>query len=559
MTKKITCIVIALAMIILSSIPAFAENNETDTEVLNHSYNAYQVFKAKGVDGIYLTGAEWGSMFGSADKAGEFLAALKADSSFNVSGANIFAQCKSAGEVAEVLSEYENYSDVAKAFANSANGYANNAFPGGPFRNGDTVSEAGYYLFKDAAQSGLANAVILKMAADSRVNIEAKVSVPQVVKKVKENTYGSDCESESIYAEKDGKKIPFRYGEGYNDVADYCIGDSVPFELIGTIPDNIGDYSEYYYAFRDTLSKGLTFSQKDAGEAAVFLYDISNGNYTRVRSVTDKFKIEFNVNDKGETELSFECSDILSAIADISSDSLLVVNYNAVLNENAIVGYDGNPNEVYLEYANNPNNPSSHGKTPNDKVIVFTYKLDVKKLDNSQKPLKGAEFYLINGSGEYYSGSSKESCWVKNEADAKLLRSDKDGLFMVRGLDKGEYTLREKNAPEGFKIIAHEIKFSIDAVILPDIDDTQAQNWTTAAKDALRQFTAKLLSDEEKAVAGFSYSDAAESTVDIDIVNIKVYDLPGTGGIGTTFFYVAGGVLVAAAIVMIIVKKRRSR
>ena len=46
MTKKITCIVIALAMIILSSIPAFAENNETDTEVLNHSYNAYQVFKA---------------------------------------------------------------------------------------------------------------------------------------------------------------------------------------------------------------------------------------------------------------------------------------------------------------------------------------------------------------------------------------------------------------------------------------------------------------------------------------------------------------------------------
>ena len=60
MTKKITCIVIALAMIILSSIPAFAENNETDTEVLNHSYNAYQVFKAKGVDGIYLTGAEWG-------------------------------------------------------------------------------------------------------------------------------------------------------------------------------------------------------------------------------------------------------------------------------------------------------------------------------------------------------------------------------------------------------------------------------------------------------------------------------------------------------------------
>lgn len=40
------------------------------------------------------------------------------------------------------------------------------------------------------------------------------------------------------------------------------------------------------------------------------------------------------------------------------------------------------------------------------------------------------------------------------------------------------------------------------------------------------------------------------------IVNTKVYDLPGTGGIGTTIFYIAGGVLVAAAVVLIVVKRR---
>ena len=129
-------------------------------------------------------------------------------------------------------------------------------------------------------------------------------------------------------------------------------------------------------------------------------------------------------------------------------------------------------------------------------------------------------------------------------------------MFTVRGVDKGTYILREKTAPAGFKVLGHDIEFSINAVILPDIDDDLAQTWTTTAKDALKQFTAKLLADIDNAVIGFDYSAPSDSTVTLDIVNTKVYDLPGTGGIGTTIFYIAGGVLVAAAIVLIVVKRR---
>ncbi|MER2080076.1 MAG: isopeptide-forming domain-containing fimbrial protein [Ruminococcus sp.] len=557
MVKKLTGIIMAFAVIMLSTMSAFAANPETEREILSHEFNAYQIFTATGVEDKYLTDVEWGNMFGGTRQRNLFLNSIKTSDDFKVGGVNIFADCEEADDVARALADYDDYSDIAKAFASHAYDYANVTF-GGPYKNGDTISSAGYYLFEDTTTKGVTNPVILKMAADSKVHIEAKASVPQVEKKVKENTYDTDYASKTIYAEINGSKIPLNYGKGYNDVADYCIGDSVPFELIGTIPENFDEFKSYYYAFNDTLSKGLTFTAADAAATTVSLYDVKSGRYSFVTDVTDAFDVDFSVNRRtGETTLTVVCDDILKAIPELTVNSVLIVNYNATLNDSAVVGFDGNTNEVYLEYSNNPNTPTSHGETPTDKVIVFTYELDVNKYDTASKPLEGAEFYLLNAKGEYYSSSSTTgSYWVKNEADAELIRSDKNGVFSVRGLDKGEYALREKNAPTGFKVLAHDIEFTIAAKILPDIDDDRAQNWNTTAKDALIDFAATLDSDPDNAVTDFKVSEVSDATVTIDIVNTKVYDLPGTGGIGTTIFYVAGGVLVAAAIVLIVVKRR---
>ena len=557
MVKKLTGIIMAFAVIMLSTMSAFAANPETEREILSHEFNAYQIFTATGVEDKYLTDVEWGNMFGGTRQRNLFLNSIKTSDDFKVGGVNIFADCEEADDVARALADYDDYSDIAKAFASHAYDYANVTF-GGPYKNGDTISSAGYYLFEDTTTKGVTNPVILKMAADSKVHIEVKASVPQVEKKVKENTYDTDYASKTIYAEINGSKIPLNYGKGYNDVADYCIGDSVPFELIGTIPENFDEFKSYYYAFNDTLSKGLTFTAADAAATTVSLYDVKSGRYSFVTDVTDAFDVDFSVNRRtGETTLTVVCDDILKAIPELTVNSVLIVNYNATLNDSAVVGFDGNTNEVYLEYSNNPNTPTSHGETPTDKVIVFTYELDVNKYDTASKPLEGAEFYLLNAKGEYYSSSSTTgSYWVKNEADAELIRSDKNGVFSVRGLDKGEYALREKNAPTGFKVLAHDIEFTIAAKILPDIDDDRAQNLNTTAKDALIDFAATLDSDPDNAVTDFKVSEVSDATVTIDIVNTKAYDLPGTGGIGTTIFYVAGGVLVAAAIVLIVVKRR---
>ncbi len=50
--------------------------------------------------------------------------------------------------------------------------------------------------------------------------------------------------------------------------------------------------------------------------------------------------------------------------------------------------------------------------------------------------------------------------------------------------------------------------------------------------------------------------EVGDATVLLDITNTKVYDLPGTGGMGTTLIYVIGGMLLAGAAVLIVVKRR---
>lgn len=72
------------------------------------------------------------------------------------------------------------------------------------------------------------------------------------------------------------------------------------------------------------------------------------------------------------------------------------VEYTATLNENSVIGSAGNPNKMYMEFSNNPNSTQggSKGQTPVDKVIVFTYKTVINKINSEKKPLIGAVFKL---------------------------------------------------------------------------------------------------------------------------------------------------------------------
>ena len=225
----------------------------------------------------------------------------------------------------------------------------------------------------------------------------------------------------------------------------------------------------------------------------------------------------------------------MKAVANITKDdNKVVVEYNAELNSNAVLGSAGNPNSVELTYSNNPNDtgdgtskPANTGKTPKDTVKVFTYQTIINKLNENKEALKGAGFTL--------SKKDKDGNWNT----VKALAAGEATTFEFKGLDAGNYKLEESTTPDGYNTIK-PIEFTINATYDTDSADPQLT---------------KLSGDVTSGVAEFD-ANKADGSLKADIVNRKGSLLPSTGGMGTTILYVIGSILVLVAAVLLITKKR---
>lgn len=515
--KRITGVALAFVFVLTTAVTALAATPEQEQEVLSHAFNVYQIMVANSVNGELLTSVDWGDGF---DGSG-FLTDIKGSSDFAVNNSNIFASCTKAPDVAGVIENYEDDSEIVKAFANHARSFTGERYGGKTYKSGDSLAEAGYYLFEDASNADVKNPVILKMAADSKIKIEVKASVPMVEKKVLEDSFDHNCTSTTL-----GAGNVFRYGTGYNDAADYDIGDAVPFELIGTLPENLNDYDEFYYAFIDTMSEGLTFRDADKASVRVSLYKPVNGEYKMAADVTSAFTVVPG----NDSTIKFECEDVLSSISGVTPDSIIIVNFNALLNEKAVIGLDGNENNVYLEYSNVPGT-DSHGRTKIDKVIVFTYEIDVTKTDPDGEGVKDVQFLLLNNENKFYAKDSAGTRWTSSESDAQVFTSDADGKFTIAGLDEGDYKLREKSAPDGFKMIDGDIGLKITAALLCDKSDEASQTWSGTPADALISLTSAVTNNPENAAQNIS-AEAGDGATALTVINERTFDLPGTGGKG---------------------------
>ncbi|MEE8674696.1 isopeptide-forming domain-containing fimbrial protein [Tractidigestivibacter scatoligenes] len=365
---------------------------------------------------------------------------------------------------------------------------------------------AGYYLVKDkdGSQKDTSDAYtkfIVQVVGDTEANI--KSGVPTVEKKVKDTNDSTGKTSE------------------WQDSADYDIGDSVPYQITGTMPQNIDDYTTYYYKFTDTMSAGLTYTAKTA--------TIKIGD----ADVTNAFAETVTPNADGTTTVTWECSD-LKAISDVTlaSDSTVVVSYNATLNDKAVIGSTGNPNEVDLTFSNNPNKggQGDHGTTPKDKNIVFTYKTVVNKVDQGKKSLKGAAFKLEKklADGGY--------------TTVKEFTAGEETSFEFTGLDDGDYKLTETTTPAGYNTIT-PIEFTISAEHDPESADPKLTSLSGNVTTGEVTFTA----------------DVKAGSLTTDVMNKKGSTLPSTGGMGTTVLYVAGAAIVVAAGVGLAIRRNKRR
>lgn len=476
--KRVKLIILAfmatLTALLGSRVLAESYTISVNGDSTGHTYEAYQIFKGD-LSGDTLSNIQWGSGVNS----------------FEYNGSNV------AATIADGLND-SNAADFATKAA------ANLTVPSGEGSSSITVAAAGYYLIKDKdnSQDGKNSAYtsfVLKVVKNT--DFTPKSDKPTVLKKVKDINDSTDTEKSN-----------------WQDSADYDINDDVPFQLTATLPSNYDSYKEYYLNLKDTLSTGLTYN-KDAK-----VYVVNGENKTDVTS-------SFTISNDGS---SYKINNLKSVTtAAITKTSKIVVEYTAKLNENAVLGSTGNPNEVSLEYSNNPNfdgngENSPKGETPKDKVIVFTYQAVINKLNESKAPLSGAEFTLYKKIAD---GSQKEISAVKDSTGTK---------FSFKGLDDGTYVLKETKTPSGYNTI-DDITFSIVSDHSKEADEPQLIS----------------LSGEKLSGTVTFKSDNEAGSLTADVINKKGSILPSTGSVGTKMFYIIGSAIVVLACMFIFFGKRK--
>ena len=384
------------------------------------------------------------------------------------------------------------------------------------FTGANSTIDQGYWLIADVTDLNNAelkanSLVMVGTAGQTALNITPKTDLPTIEKKVKDIKDSEDNDIDD---------------NAWQDSADHDIGDTVPFKLTATLPDNLASYDTYKIVFHDTLSEGLTL---DEDSIKVFL-NSENG-----KEVTGSFDIDSCTDG---CNITIGCTDVLDIVkadddtaVSVDKDTVFVVTYNATLNENAVIGAEGNPNEVYLEYSNNPYDEGT-GKTKEDKVIVFTYKVVVNKTDADGNALKGADFtlYKKNSDGDFV------------EVDEDLKRIEDDTTFTWTGLDDGEYKLEESTVPDGYNKM-EDIEFTISATH-SETDDTPEL----------------LTLDGGDMGTGVVDVDTGKLTgaIEKDIINQTGTVLPETGARGTMMLIGGGAMFVVLAAVFMVTRKKMS-
>lgn len=490
--KKLASLLLVLVMVFALATTAFAAENTTISapEGSTRTYDVYQIFTGDLHEGV-LSNIKWGK--NGTGNEGTAVDQTTLDALAAVNGKSN----------TEKLTEIQKYVKLdSEKF--------------GTVSNDNPLSvPTGYYLIKDNGPVGNGEAYSLYVVEIvGPTTISPKVGTTTSDKKVKDT---NDSAANST--------------TDWQDSADYDIGDAVPFKLSATIAQDYANYThDYKLTFHDKEDAGLTFN-KNSVKVYVDGALITTGYEVVTEDLTDgcTFEVRFaNLKD----------------IASVHAGSVISVEYTSTLNTNATVGSTGNKNTSHVTYTNNPNDEQAgeNGKTPDDTVIVFTYKTIINKVtknpdydpdvEGSEEyiPLTGAEFTL-----EKYNKETDE--W---EA-ITVVKNDEGTTFTFSGLDDGNYRLTETVTPAGYNTI-DPIEFTV-----------------TAEHDVLSDNPA-LTSLSGNATTGeltFT-SNTTEGSLSADVVNKAGSTLPETGGMGTTIFYVLGGILVLAAVVLLVTKKRMS-
>ena len=481
--KKLLAIIMVAVMLLTLSVAALADTPANGSITINGvgSTTTYKIYKLLDLESYDKTSGAYSYKVNDAWKG--FFATAEAQQYITIDD---------AGYVTWIAGEDD---DTVAAFAKAALAYAKNASPEiKPVKSSENEGEfvitdekgkfsgleLGYYLV-DSTMGALCG--LTTTNPDAAIN--AKNGAPTIDKQVEEDSTS-------------------QWGD--SNTAD--VGQIVKFRT--TINVHAGAEN---YVLHDKMSAGLTFN------GVTKIEHIIPGKETHTTPDT-KYDVVTEGLDAGCT---FEVRFTQDFCDSLETNDKVIVYYEAMLNRNAIIANNGNPNETWLDYGEN-------NSTTSDKTTTYTFGFDIVKTDSQNVLIDGAEFKVYdaeNGGNEVAVVLMDDGVTYRraraNETGISIVV--KGGKVRVCGFDNGTYYLEETVAPEGYNKLTGRQKFIIS----------------------------------DKNLDSVFNGDIFSTGSGVHVVNKTGEMLPETGGLGTTLFVVLGGAAMLGCGVILFTKKRLSQ
>ena len=354
----------------------------------------------------------------------------------------------------------------------------------------------GYYVMAPALPGNTQDAVIyslFKLDSGNGVTITNKLSVPTPEKTV------SDSDEEN-------KK---------SNIA--AIGEDMEFTVTGKVP-NMDEYTTYHFEIVDTMTN---MEYVGPMELTIGGTDVPINSTSNVTGTASDSGVKVTITD-------------LKSIAAATYDAEIKLTYKAKLANSAVMGNQGNKNEVKFVYSNDPATTGT-GESPKSYTKTFTLGIEVNKTDSDGKALKGSTWLL-----------KKDNVTVAKIDGADL------STFDWKGLDVGTYTLTETEAPNNYTKMEGAITIKIVASVSnhPGTDGTYPLTTYTATVTGPQGYVTQTNAN--------GYANIDTGITSLNVKNFQKGALPSTGGIGLYVILGLAGAAFAGMVVVIIIKKRMS-
>lgn len=484
--KKIISVLMLLTLVLSLGTAAMAAE-ETGSITINgvHAGNQYDIYKLLDLESYdtvsgaysYKINANWAGFFAT-DDALKYVAIDGAGYVTWINGEDD----ASVAAFAQLALAYAKANSITSVKSTTSSDDASVVFEG---------LELGYYLV-DSTVGALCGLT----TTNPNASINAKNGIPTIDKQVMEDSTGI-----------------------YGDISTADIGQTVYYQTV----INVAAGAENF-VYHDKMSETLTFDSVSKIELVV----PGSTTNTTLTEGTD-----YTVEPDPEGECTFEIRFSNDFCAKLDANDKIIIHYSAMLNRNAVIAGNGNPNDAWLTFGENEYN------TTHDSTITYTFAIDIVKTDSQNTLIDGAQFKIYDAA----TGGNEIAVvpLMKEDNTTPILdengnpmyrraRADetgvaievKDGIVTIIGFDNGTYYLEETVAPAGYNKLTARQKF-----IIAD-------------------------SNLEAVFNNGVYSTGSG----VHVVNKTGSMLPETGGVGTTIFYTLGGILVLGAIVLLVTKKR---